>query len=66
MTAIDDLIEEVRRAKMLSPDEARRVRESAGLSCARLAKALGVPASTLARWESGERTPPPRRDAPLE
>jgi DNA-binding transcriptional regulator YiaG len=38
-----------------SPDERRRIRESAGISQRELAKALGVATMSIHRWEYGAR-----------
>jgi DNA-binding transcriptional regulator YiaG len=35
----------------------RMIREAAGLSVAELGRAIGADASTVWRWENGERTP---------
>lgn len=52
------LIDEVRTARRLpAPALARMIRISAGVSQDRMAKELGVHRVTIARWESGERTP---------
>jgi DNA-binding transcriptional regulator YiaG len=39
------------------PKERRRLREGAGLSIREFAHALGVSATSVARWETGERQP---------
>ena len=55
---MSQLIDEVRRARSLPrPAMARAIRESAGVSQARLAAELGVHRMTVARWESGARSP---------
>jgi len=52
------LAEEVRRARRLpTPALARAIRQSAGVSQARLAEEVGVNRVTLTRWELGQRTP---------
>ncbi|EWT05051.1 hypothetical protein N864_07620 [Intrasporangium chromatireducens Q5-1] len=52
------LITEVKaRRRLPSPSLARELRRSAGLSQARIAKELGVTRVTVARWESGTRSP---------
>src|SRR3954470_4503932 len=38
----------------MTADELRTARETIGLSQAALARRLGIPANTLARWERGE------------
>lgn len=43
-----------------SPDEARAIREAAGVSKRRLARELGVHEYTLARWERGDFHPASR------
>ncbi|GAA2004404.1 hypothetical protein GCM10009799_34550 [Nocardiopsis rhodophaea] len=53
-----NLIREVRTHRRLpAPDDARSIRERAGVSQARLADELGVHRVTVARWESGTRQP---------
>lgn len=42
---------------MPDPQRARRIREAAGVSQHRLAAELNVTRATVARWESGDRTP---------
>jgi len=52
------LIDEVRQSRRLpSPQMARLIRVSAGVSQERLARELGVHRVTIARWETGERSP---------
>lgn len=52
------LIDEVRARRQLpAPDIARRIRQDAHVSQARLAQELHVTRATVARWESGARTP---------
>ena len=46
------------------PFERRKIRERAGLSQSDLARALGVSAPALSRWEAGARVP--RRDHLIE
>ena len=41
----------------VSPNEVRRTRERIGLSQDRFAAAIGVSASTLRKWEQGQRQP---------
>ena len=43
--------------RLPSPALAKVIRESAGISQARLAEALGVHRVTVARWEAGTRVP---------
>jgi DNA-binding transcriptional regulator YiaG len=47
----------------MTPTEIRQHREALGLTCDELAKKLGYThaqrRSTISRWETGERTPPP-------
>src|ERR1700736_4797275 len=49
------------RARMhkgaVSPDEIQKVRKSLGLSQDQFADAFGVSASTLRKWEQGQRSP---------
>ncbi len=45
------------KSRLPSPEERRRLRESAGLSIRAFANALDISPSTLARWEGGERHP---------
>lgn len=57
-TTAEDLIEEVRTTQRLPrPELARAVRESAGVSQARIANVLGVDRASVARWELGQRRP---------
>lgn len=61
---IDDLLAEVRERFSITPEEARRIREEAGVSTRRLGTALGVSGATITRWESGGVQPrPDARDA---
>jgi transcriptional regulator with XRE-family HTH domain len=54
----DELLSGLRATRDLPPpDEARRIRESAGVSMNRLACALAVHRSTLSRWERGLTVP---------
>jgi transcriptional regulator with XRE-family HTH domain len=43
--------------ELLADGTARRVRKNARLSLRDAGKAVGVPASTVSRWERGLRTP---------
>lgn len=43
----------------MTPESLRAHREALGLSPAQLGQALGVPQSTVWRWESGSRRVPP-------
>ena len=55
---MSQLLEDVRKARRLpSPEMRRAIRMEAGVSQTRLAAELGVDRVTLARWESGDRTP---------
>jgi transcriptional regulator with XRE-family HTH domain len=55
---VSQLIDEVRQARGLPrPALARAIREAAHVSQTRLAAELHVHRLTVARWESGERTP---------
>jgi transcriptional regulator with XRE-family HTH domain len=58
MDGIDDLVAEVREQRKL-PAVARATRRKAGVSQARMAAALGVDRTTLARWELGRIQPRP-------
>lgn len=61
--AVSPLLDEVRLLRSLPPPEqARGIREAAGVSQVRLADELGVDRSTLIRWERGSHEPTgPRR-----
>jgi len=51
-------VEQVAWARRVALDgRARVIRESAGFSASELARELGVPPSTVCRWERGERVP---------
>ncbi|HSX67227.1 helix-turn-helix transcriptional regulator [Nocardioides sp.] len=53
-----DLIAEVIESRGLPrPNEARRIREAAGVTQDRLAREVDVHRVTLARWEAGTRVP---------
>ncbi|MEV6817918.1 helix-turn-helix domain-containing protein [Nocardiopsis dassonvillei] len=53
-----NLLREVRVSRRLPlPEEARAIRERAGVSQTRLAEELGVHRITVGRWESGTREP---------
>lgn len=55
---IDALIHDVRAVRLMPPcEEARAIRERAGVSTSRLAQTLGVHRSTISRWERGLTTP---------
>ncbi|MDO3396993.1 helix-turn-helix transcriptional regulator [Nocardioides sp. SOB44] len=59
-TAMEGLLAEVRRARELTTGPtAREIRRAAGLTQERLAAALGVDRTTLARWEAGTSRPRP-------
>jgi DNA-binding transcriptional regulator YiaG len=52
------LLDEVRAARSLpAPETARLIRRAARISQSRLAKAVGVDRTTLARWEAGSTCP---------
>ncbi|WDG17483.1 helix-turn-helix transcriptional regulator [Microbacterium sp. Clip185] len=52
------LIEEARLiGAMPSPEEARRIREQAGIGVSRLAEEIGVNRATINLWETGQRRP---------
>ena len=55
---LDGLLDELRATQLPPPALRRRIREKAGLSARRLARALGVATSTLLAWEEGA-TPHP-------
>jgi transcriptional regulator with XRE-family HTH domain len=58
------LIEEVRAAKTLPPPgTARTIRIANGVTQQRLAAAIGVDRTTLARWEAGTSKPRARQRA---
>lgn len=50
-------VERLADARRVIRDEARRVREAAGLSLTDVAPAIPADYSTVARWERGERVP---------
>jgi DNA-binding transcriptional regulator YiaG len=55
---VSDLADEVRESLSLPPPAvARAIREAAHVSQERLAEALSVHRVTVARWETGERSP---------
>lgn len=51
---------EVIRGRRLGNGTGARIRRQAGIAQAELARAMGVQASTLCRWEAGEQIPDPR------
>lgn len=55
---VEQLVSEVRRVRELTKS-ARKIRADAGLTQQRLADALGVDRTTLARWETGATRPHP-------
>jgi DNA-binding transcriptional regulator YiaG len=58
MDPIEQLVAEVRTARAgFSPEEARRIRLTASISQARVADAMDVDRTTIARWESGDMRP---------
>jgi len=56
-TATDDVLTLVRVRELAASGEARRVRLAAGLSLYDIAGAIGSTASSVQRWESGNRRP---------
>lgn len=52
-----DLLLLARARRLASTGEARRLREQAALSLREVADAVGMPHTTLWRWENGQRTP---------
>lgn len=58
MDPVEDLVSEVRMRRRLSPDVARTIRRRAGVTQARMAQALEIDRTTLARWEAGTIRPP--------
>ena len=64
MTAVDELLAEVRATRDLpAPAAAREIRRAAHVTQARMAEALGVDRTTLARWEAGAMRPRPAQRA---
>jgi DNA-binding transcriptional regulator YiaG len=58
MDATQTLLDEVRLSRTLpSPDAARLIRQQARVSQIRLAEAVGVDRTTVARWEAGTTRP---------
>jgi transcriptional regulator with XRE-family HTH domain len=58
MSAVDGLVEEVRRERQLpAPRVLKLIRQTAGVSQARVAKGLGVGRVSVARYELGTRKP---------
>ena len=58
LDVLDAALEQARLRQSLPPRAKRRLlRESAEVSQATLAKALGVDRATISRWESGAREP---------
>lgn len=58
MTETNSLLDEVRMAhRMPRPEDAKRIRQRAGVTQARMAEALGVHPVTFRRWEAGTSTP---------
>jgi DNA-binding transcriptional regulator YiaG len=45
------------RDSLPSPEERRRLRESAGVTVAAVAAVVGVSRAAVTRWEAGERSP---------
>ena len=52
-----NLVEEIVATRLPTPAMARAIREAAGVSQVRVAEELDVNRLTVARWESGERSP---------
>jgi transcriptional regulator with XRE-family HTH domain len=51
-------VEQVAWIRRVARDgRARDIRESAGITASEVARILGVPPSTVCRWERGERVP---------
>jgi transcriptional regulator with XRE-family HTH domain len=62
--AVSELLERVQNRRRLPEPQLRRlIRQSAGISLADVADALGVTRSAVSRWETGDREP---RDASVE
>lgn len=59
MTETSDLLD---LAGLIRSGDARKIRESAGITTETIAADLGVSAATVARWETGK-IPPSRRHA---
>lgn len=56
--AVEEFVAEVQRTRALvDPATAREVRQTAGVTQTRLARALEVDRTTLARWETGTSRP---------
>ena len=64
-SSVDALLDRVRQRRLvkglLESGEARHLREGAGLTQGQVAELVGVQASAVARWESGERFPQGKR-----
>jgi transcriptional regulator with XRE-family HTH domain len=60
-TAVEGLVTQVQQRRkvgaLLASGQARRLREQAGLTQGEVGAAVGVRASAVARWESGDRVP---------
>ncbi|MFC9033695.1 helix-turn-helix transcriptional regulator [Streptomyces arboris] len=58
--SVESLLEEARLAKAMPPPEERlRLRETAGLTRAQVAEAVGVARGTVLAWEAGKSDPTP-------
>ncbi|MGO8724412.1 MAG: helix-turn-helix domain-containing protein [Acidimicrobiales bacterium] len=53
----NDAVEIARARELIRSGRAQAIRERAGLSRLEMARSAGVDDSTIARWESGERSP---------
>lgn len=53
------LLQQVGYERRFRPERAKAIREAVGVSQQRLADELEVDRVTIARWESGDRTPRP-------
>lgn len=52
-----DLLLVARARRLASTGDAKRLRESSGLSVSEVAAAIGVSRTALWRWEAGQRAP---------
>ncbi|BFM23491.1 helix-turn-helix domain-containing protein [Microbacterium sp. che218] len=57
MTSIQDAALVVRARELAASGEAKRIRVASDLPIGDLAHAIGVDATTIWRWENGERSP---------
>lgn len=60
MNGVDQLLERVRRARTVPPQERKRIRTEAGISARVMGEALGVSHAAVMNWEKGRYDP---RDA---